>query len=66
MWNFNCPVLIIDNDLLDTNFVRACNNIKEINYIPQIGANVLDILKNKKLILTTSAVESLSNRLVNL
>lgn len=64
MWNFSSPVLIIDNDLLDTNFIRACNNIKEVNYIPQIGANVLDILKHKKLILTSSAVESLSNRLI--
>lgn len=63
-WGFNRPILIIDGDLLDTNFQLSSNNIKLINYIPQIGANVLDIIKNNKLILTQSAVEKLTLRLL--
>jgi len=55
--------LIIDGANLDTNFVRAANNIPLIDVLPEQGANVYDILRRDTLVLTRNAVEQLEARL---
>ncbi|MCQ8184346.1 50S ribosomal protein L4 [Parvularcula maris] len=47
----------------DENFARAAKNIQGVNVLPVAGANVYDILKHDKLVLTKAAVEGLEARL---
>lgn len=54
--------LIIDNEV-DENFGRAARNIPNIDVLPLVGANVYDILRREKLVLTKAAVEGLEARL---
>jgi large subunit ribosomal protein L4 len=51
-------------DALEANFDRASRNLPHIKVIPTGGANVLDILKREKLVLTKHAVELLTARLL--
>lgn len=55
--------LIIDGESVDTNFALATRNLMDITVLPQIGANVYDILRHDTLILTKSALEQLEARL---
>jgi large subunit ribosomal protein L4 len=55
--------LIILGGEPDKNFVLGAANIKNINTLPAIGANVLDILKHDHLILNQAAVKELEERL---
>ena len=55
--------LIVDGDGTDDNFRLAARNIPEIDVLPQIGANVYDILRRDMLVLTKDAVEKLQERL---
>ena len=57
--------LIIFNGELDNNFKRAVANIPYIDVLPQIGANVLDILKHDTLVLTQDAITALQERLAS-
>lgn len=57
----NC--LIIDGKDVDVNFALASRNIEGIDILPTIGANVYDILKKDKLVLTKDAVSCLEERL---
>ena len=41
----------------------ATRNIPGIDLLPQMGANVFDILRRDKLVLTRTAVEQLQERL---
>lgn len=59
-WN---SALIIDGVELDENFSLAARNIKNIDVLPQQGANVYDILRRDTLVLTKDAVEKLVERL---
>ena len=54
--------LVIDGDALNVGFAMASANLREINLLPAIGANVYDILKHDTLVLTRAAVESLEAR----
>ena len=56
-------VLIIDGPELDGGFVRAAANIPNVDVLPQQGANVYDILRAEKLVLTKAAVDRLTERL---
>ena len=56
-------VLVIDGTDIDPNFVAAANNIKDMDVLPQIGANVFDILRRDVLVLTKDAVSMLQERL---
>lgn len=56
-------VLIILGAEADKNFVLGAANIKHVNTLPAIGANVLDILKHDHLILSQAAVKELEERL---
>ncbi len=55
-------VLVIDGESVNDNFARAAGNLKGINVLPAIGANVYDILKHDTLVLTRAAVEKLEAR----
>jgi large subunit ribosomal protein L4 len=54
--------LIIDGTV-DEGFARAARNIDTVDVLPQIGANVYDILRSDTLVLTKAAVEALEARL---
>lgn len=55
--------LIIDGNELDMNFALSTRNIPLVDVLPEVGANVYDILRRDVLVLTKSAVESLEARL---
>ena len=55
-------VLIVDGEL-DENLVRASRNIVGVQLLPSKRANVYDILRRDKLVLTQAAVEELEARL---
>ena len=57
----NC--LIIDGKEVDVNFALASRNIIGVDVLPTIGANVYDILRKDKLVLTKDAVRCLEERL---
>ncbi|HEX8191521.1 MAG TPA: 50S ribosomal protein L4 [Allosphingosinicella sp.] len=54
--------LVIDGDALNVGFAMASSNLREINLLPAIGANVYDILNHETLVLTRAAVETLEAR----
>ncbi len=54
--------LIVDAQV-DEGFCRAARNIPGVDILPVIGANVFDILRKDKLVLTKAAVEGLEARL---
>jgi large subunit ribosomal protein L4 len=59
---FGTKTLVIDGEALNVSFARASSNLKGINLLPAIGANVYDILKHDTLVLTRAAVEKLEAR----
>ena len=56
----NC--LFIDGKEVDVNFALASRNIEGIDILPSVGANVYDILRKDKLVLTKNAVACLEER----
>ena len=54
--------LVIAGRVVDENFARAISNIREVDVLPQTGANVYDILRRDMLVLTRDAVEQLQER----
>ena len=59
---FGKTALVIDGDALNVGFARASANLREINLLPAVGANVYDILNHDTLVLTRAAVEQLEGR----
>ncbi|HWH18226.1 MAG TPA: 50S ribosomal protein L4 [Allosphingosinicella sp.] len=59
---FGKTALVIDGDALNVGFALASQNLREINLLPAVGANVYDILKHETLVLTRAAVEKLEAR----
>lgn len=55
--------LFIGGTEVDTNFSRAASNLIGIDVLPQQGANVYDILRRDKLVLSKDAVAALEARL---
>ena len=55
--------LFVGADALDNNFKKSVANIKNIDVLPTIGLNVLDILKHKNLVLTAAGVKAIEKRL---
>ncbi len=54
--------LIIDGATVNEGFARAARSIPNIDVLPIQGINVYDILRRRKLVLTTAAVEALEAR----
>ena len=59
---FGRNALIIDGDALNVGFALASSNLREIDLLPAVGANVYDILNHDTLVLTRAAVEKLEGR----
>lgn len=55
--------LFIDGAEVNENFSKAISNIPNVDVLPTQGANVYDILRRDKLVLTKAAVEGLMERL---
>lgn len=55
--------LFIDAAQVDEVFAKAVRNIPGVDVLPQIGANVYDILRHDELVLTQDAVKALEARL---
>jgi large subunit ribosomal protein L4 len=55
--------LFVGADTIDANFKKSVANIPNIDVLPTIGLNVLDILKHKNLVLTADAVAAVEKRL---
>jgi large subunit ribosomal protein L4 len=55
--------LFVGGDTLDENFKKSVANINNVDALPTIGLNVLDILKHDKLVLTADAVKAIEARL---
>ena len=55
--------LIIDGTTLDEAFCLAARNIIGVDVLPEQGANVYDILRREKLVLTKAGLEKLEERL---
>ena len=54
--------LVIDGDALNVGFAKASSNLREVDLLPAVGANVYDILNHETLVLTRAAVEKLEAR----
>jgi len=54
--------LVIDGDALNVGFANASANLREVDLLPAVGANVYDILNHETLVLTRAAVEKLEAR----
>ena len=55
--------LFVGADKLDENFKKSMANVANVDALPTIGLNVLDILKHEKLVLTADAVKAVEARL---
>ncbi len=55
--------LLIDGKAVDENFARAARSLRNLDVLPEQGANVYDILRRDTLVLTKAAVEALEARL---
>jgi large subunit ribosomal protein L4 len=55
--------LFIDGAAVDANFLKAIRNLKGVDVLPTMGANVYDILNHQELVLTKDAVVALEARL---
>ena len=55
--------LFVGAETIDTNFKKSAANIINVDVLPTIGLNVLDILKHEKLVLTADAVKAVEARL---
>jgi large subunit ribosomal protein L4 len=60
--NLGKNALVIDGDALSVGFARASGNLRQIDLLPAVGANVYDILAHETLVLTRAAVEKLESR----
>lgn len=54
---------LIDGNKVEDNFLMAIRNIRNANAVPQIGANVYDIIKHDCILLSKDAVSALEERL---
>lgn len=55
--------LIIDGSEVSESFAMAARNVKGVDILPTMGANVYDILKRDTLVITKAGVEALEARL---
>jgi large subunit ribosomal protein L4 len=55
-------VLIVDGAQVNANFALAARNLPSVDVLPVQGANVYDIMRRGKLVLTKAAVEALEAR----
>ncbi|MBI1274578.1 50S ribosomal protein L4 [bacterium] len=56
-------VLFVDGNAVNEGFKKSVANLVSVDVLPQIGANVYDILRHDNLVLTKEAVQLLEERL---
>lgn len=56
---------VVDGNDVSENFLKAARNLYNVVVVPQIGANVYDIIRHDYLIVTSSGLEALEARLKN-
>jgi large subunit ribosomal protein L4 len=59
---FGNKALVIDGDAINVSFAHASGNLRGVNLLPAVGANVYYILKADTLVLTRAAIEKLEAR----
>ena len=57
-------LIISDNDSLK-NINKSARNIKDVKLIKDDGANIYDLLKYKNVIITSTSVKKIENRILN-
>ncbi len=55
---------LIDAQNVHQNLACACKSLYNVNIVPQVGANVYDIMKHECLIISTDAIAMLTARLI--
>ena len=55
--------LVISGSKVETNFVKAANNIKNLDVLSYVGINVYDIVKKENLIIIDDALKFVEERL---
>ena len=55
--------LVIDGVVVNPAFSKAAKNIKGLDILPSVGANVYDILKRDTLVLTKQGLAAMEDRL---
>ena len=62
--NLSNALIISDDDSLK-NINKSARNIKNIKLIKQEGANIYDLFKYKNVIMTSSSIKKIENRILN-
>ena len=57
-------LIITDNDSLK-NINKSARNIKNVKLIKEEGTNIYDLLKYKNVIITSSSIKKIQNRILN-
>mgnify|MGYP001428249828 FL=1 len=57
--------LIVSDKASEKNINKSARNIKNVKIILDEGANIYDLLKYKDVILTTSSIKNIENRILN-
>ena len=57
--------LIVSDKESEKNFIRSARNIKDLKIISDEGANIYDMLKYKNIIITSSSIKKIENRILN-
>ncbi len=58
-------VLIVSDKNSEKNFERSARNIKDLKIISDEGANIYDMLKYKNVIITSSSIKKIEERILN-
>ena len=58
-------VLIVSDKNSEKNFVRSARNIKNLKVINDEGANIYDILRFKNIIITSSSIKKIEERILD-
>ena len=60
----NNAVIILDIDT-HKNVFKSARNIKDIKIIKEDGTNIYDLLKYKNVIITSTSIKNIQNRILN-
>lgn len=58
-------VLIVSDDNSIKNINKSARNIKDVKVINEKGTNVYDLMKFKNIIITSTSVKNIQNRILN-
>ena len=58
-------VLIVSDKISEKNINKSARNIKNVKIVNDMGANIYDLLKFKNVIITSSSIKSIENRILN-